>query len=91
LEKYQHPDRHDTEGAESSTSCSEDKQKTAFQAAKRKVSMTIPTATHVFQQHHTYSNKVISPNCDIPWAKHIQRITPVISRRHSLAADFLVF
>jgi hypothetical protein len=44
-------------------SCSKDKQeKTGFQAARRKVSKSTHTVTHVFQEGHTYSNKVTLPN-----------------------------
>jgi hypothetical protein len=33
-----------------------------------------PTVTYVLQQGHTYSNKAITPNSAIPWAKTIQAI-----------------
>jgi hypothetical protein len=51
---WQHLGRQDAGGDESSTSCSEGKQKkTGIQAARRKVSKPTPTVMHFFQQGHT--------------------------------------
>jgi hypothetical protein len=52
-ETWQHPGRHGAGGAESSTSCSEDKQKTDSHMARRRVSKPTPTVTHFLQQGHT--------------------------------------
>ena len=53
-EAWQHLGRHGTGGAESSTSCSEGKQKTAvFQAARVKVLKPTLTVTYFLQQGHT--------------------------------------
>jgi hypothetical protein len=50
-EAWQHPGRHGTGGAESSTSYSEGKQKTAvFQEARRRVLKPTPTVTHFLQE-----------------------------------------
>jgi hypothetical protein len=59
----------------SSTSSSEAKQKTSFQAAKTRVLNYTPTVTHFLQQCYIYSNKVRPPNSFIPWTKHIQTTT----------------
>jgi hypothetical protein len=48
---WQHPGRLGAGGVESSTSYSKDKQKTDFQAGRRRVS--IPTVTNFLQQGHT--------------------------------------
>jgi hypothetical protein len=53
---------------ESSTSCSEGKQKTVFQAARKRASMPTPTVTHFLQQS-------TSPNSATPWTTHIQTTT----------------
>jgi hypothetical protein len=47
---WQLPGRHGAGGVESSTSCSEGKQKTNFQAARMRVSKPMPTVTHLLQQ-----------------------------------------
>jgi hypothetical protein len=63
-------------GAESSTSCSKDKQeKTGSHVARRKVLKPTTTVTHFLPQDHTYSNKATHPNSATPWTKHIQTIT----------------
>ena len=51
-ETWQHPGRHGSEG----------KQKTGFQAARRRFSKPTPTVTHFLQQGHIYPDKVIIPN-----------------------------
>jgi hypothetical protein len=50
---WQHLGRHGAGEAESSTTCSEDKQKTGFQTVRKKVSQSILTMTHFLQQGHT--------------------------------------
>jgi hypothetical protein len=42
-----------------------------------------PTVTHLLQQGHTYSNRATPSNSAIPWAKHIQTITIVMSIKKS--------
>jgi hypothetical protein len=55
---WQHPDRHDVGGAESSTSVSEGfKQKTGSQAARARVLKSEPAVTHLLQQGHTHSKR----------------------------------
>jgi hypothetical protein len=50
----QHPGKHDTRGAENSTSFSKGKQeKTDFQTARRRISLPTTTVTHFLQQGHT--------------------------------------
>ena len=51
-EAWQHPGRHGAGRAENSTSYSEDKQKTGFQAARTGVLKPMLTATHLLQQGH---------------------------------------
>jgi len=46
-EAWQHPGRHDAGGAESSTFCSEGKQKTDFQADKDEGLKSTSTVTHL--------------------------------------------
>jgi|UPI00001E498D hypothetical protein len=48
--------------AESSTSCSEGKQKTGFKVARIRVLKPMSTMTHFLQQGHTYSNKATPDN-----------------------------
>jgi hypothetical protein len=51
---WQCPGRHGIGGAESSTSCSKDNQKTDFQAARKRVfNPPPPTVTHFLHQGHT--------------------------------------
>jgi hypothetical protein len=54
---WQHSGRHGLGGAESSISCLEDKQKTDFQGARKRVLKPMPTVIHFFQEDYTYSNK----------------------------------
>jgi len=64
---WQHPGRHGAEGAESSTSSSEDcKEKTGFQVARMRVLKFMPTVTHLLQQDHAYSNMATPPNSATP-------------------------
>jgi hypothetical protein len=57
---WQHPGRHDSGSAASSTSHSKAKQeKTGFQTTRRNVSNPTFKVTDFFQQGHTYSNKAI--------------------------------
>jgi hypothetical protein len=62
-EAWQHPGRHGTGRAESSTFLSKGSQEqTVFHVARRRVSKPTPTVTHFPHQGHTHSNKVIPPN-----------------------------
>ena len=75
-EAWQCAGRHGAgEGAESSVSHSEGKQKIGFQAAHRRVSKPILTVTHFLQQGHIYSNEATPPNSATSWAKPIQITT----------------
>ena len=72
---WQHPDRHGTGVAESSTPSSKVcYHNTCFKAARMTFLKPIPTVTHLLQQDHTYSNRTIPTNSATPWAKHIQTI-----------------
>jgi hypothetical protein len=52
---WQHPGRHGTGGAESSTSSSGGCwQNTGFQAARMRVLKPMPTVTHLLQQGYTF-------------------------------------
>jgi hypothetical protein len=63
----QHPGRHNTGRAKSSTSCFKGKQeKIDFQEARMRVLKSMPTMTYFLQQGQTYSNKATSPNSAIP-------------------------
>ena len=69
-EAWQHPGNHGAEGAESSTYCCEEKQKTDFEEARSMDLKLMLTVTH-FLYDHTYSKKAISPNIVTSRAKNI--------------------
>ena len=72
-QKHECPGRHGIGGAVSSTSCSEGKQETGFQAARRRISKSTPTVMHYLQQGHTHSKKA----------------TPTLTRPHLLIVPLL--
>jgi hypothetical protein len=73
---WRHPGRHGTRGVESSTSSSEGwEQNTGSQTARTRILKPTHTVTHLLQQDHTYSSRVILSNGATPWAEHIRNIT----------------
>jgi hypothetical protein len=67
--------RHGAGGAESSTSCSEGKQKTGSHVVKRRDSLLTPMVTYFLHQGYIDSNKATPLNRTNPCIKYIQITT----------------
>jgi len=68
---WQHPGRHGTGRVENSTSCSEDKQKTVFQAARRRVLKLISPVTDTLPPTRPHLLNMLLPGPSIFKPTHL--------------------